>query len=454
MQAVLDGRDSLVVLPTGGGKSLCYQAPAVLRGGTTVVVSPLIALMKDQVDGLRACGVPAVQLDSSPHVAERNACEKDLRQGNVRLLFVSPERLVQTELYRILQRRSSVHTFAIDEAHCISHWGHDFRPEYRQLGRLHEFFPQAARPRLHRHGHRAGPPRHHRRSSPCAIRVVLVGNFDRPNLTYRVLPRHDLMQAGRARCSTAMRARPASSTVCAARTSTSWPALCKQGHPAPALSRRHERRRTPGRPGGVRRRTLRHHRRHRRVRHGHRSLQHAFRPAHGDAEVDRALPAGDRAGRARWAGGGVRAALLRRAISLTCKSMLRQVGGRSRNATRTSWRRHYKHLEDMDRYCRGAVCRHQALVQYFGQEYERNLVRGLRPVPGRHRGGARRHRGGPEDPVLRGPRQGELRHQPRRRRAARRKHREHPQTAATTSSPPTACSRDMARPTCATGSIS
>src|SRR3954447_22195015 len=90
MRAVLEGRDSLVVLPTGGGKSLCFQAPAVYRGGTTVVVSPLIALMKDQVDALQACGVPAIQLDSSQTAAERSAYESDVRQGAVRLLFMSP----------------------------------------------------------------------------------------------------------------------------------------------------------------------------------------------------------------------------------------------------------------------------------------------------------------------------------------------------------------------------
>src|SRR5262249_30774792 len=140
MRAVLGGRDSVVVMPTGGGKSLCYQAPAVVRGDTTVVISPLIALMKDQVDNLQACGVPAIQIDSSQSPEEHYHYEQDVRQGAVRLLFVSPERLVNTDFYQLL-RRIGVRTFAIDEAHCISHWGHDFPPENRQLNRAQELFP-------------------------------------------------------------------------------------------------------------------------------------------------------------------------------------------------------------------------------------------------------------------------------------------------------------------------
>jgi ATP-dependent DNA helicase RecQ len=192
MGAVLAGRDSLVVLPTGGGKSLCYQAPAVLQGGTTVVVSPLISLMKDQVDGLRANGVNAVQLDSSLSGSERAAHEASLRRGEVRLLFVSPERLVQTDLYRLLQD-IGVRTFAVDEAHCISHWGHDFRPEFRQLVHLREVFPDASV-----HAYTATATEQVRRDicAQLAMRspLVLVGNFDRSNLTYRVLTRHETLK--------------------------------------------------------------------------------------------------------------------------------------------------------------------------------------------------------------------------------------------------------------------
>ncbi|HYM62028.1 MAG TPA: RecQ family ATP-dependent DNA helicase, partial [Thermoanaerobaculia bacterium] len=189
MTAALSRRDSLVVLPTGGGKSLCYQAPAMLEEKITVVVSPLISLMKDQVDGLIECGVPAVQMNSSQDGLEHRAIEHDIRSGRVKLLFVSPERLAMASFREVL-RRAGVGAFAIDEAHCISHWGHDFRPEYRQLRAIKQIFPEA---RVHAYTATAAEAvrRDIVQQLALADPLVLVGSFDRPNLTYRVLPRRD-----------------------------------------------------------------------------------------------------------------------------------------------------------------------------------------------------------------------------------------------------------------------
>jgi ATP-dependent DNA helicase RecQ len=189
MAASLEGRDSLVVMPTGGGKSLCYQAPALLKDHVTVVVSPLISLMKDQVDGLRECGVGAAQMNSSQAPDELRAVERALFRGDLRMLFVSPERLAIPSFRELLQR-AGVKTFAIDEAHCISHWGHDFRPEYRQLSTVRQEFAGAAF-----HAYTATATEQVRRdiAQQLALRdpVILVGDFDRPNLTYRILPRRE-----------------------------------------------------------------------------------------------------------------------------------------------------------------------------------------------------------------------------------------------------------------------
>jgi len=193
MEAVLAGRDSLVVLPTGGGKSLCFQAPALVRPGLAVVVSPLISLMKDQVDTLVGNGVPAALYNSSLSGDEKAAIVAGLRRGRYCLLYVSPERLVGEGGDGFLSLLTSspgcqVSFVAVDEAHCISQWGHDFRPEYRQLGRLRELLPGVS---VHAYTATATSRVRQDIAAQLALEdpIEFVGSFDRPNLLYRVLPR-------------------------------------------------------------------------------------------------------------------------------------------------------------------------------------------------------------------------------------------------------------------------
>ncbi|MGE5854294.1 MAG: DEAD/DEAH box helicase, partial [Deltaproteobacteria bacterium] len=143
IHAGLQRRDSLVVMPTGGGKSLCYQVPAALTGSTDIVVSPLIALMKDQVDGLRQCGYSAAALYSGMSPEEIRHTEAQMIAGAYRLVFVAPERLLTPRFLQIVEL-ARIRAFAVDEAHCISQWGHDFRPEYRQLAGLKNRFPNTS----------------------------------------------------------------------------------------------------------------------------------------------------------------------------------------------------------------------------------------------------------------------------------------------------------------------
>jgi ATP-dependent DNA helicase RecQ len=187
--AILEGRDSIVVLPTGGGKSLCYQAPAAHLQRLAIVVSPLIALMKDQVDGLREAGVPAAYLNSSQTPGERAEVLRGLGAGRYHLLYVAPERLVMDGFAERLARANPAF-LAVDEAHCISQWGHDFRPEYRQLRVLRERFPGLA---VHAYTATATPPVRADIIAELKLQdpVVLVGSFDRANLVYRVRPRTD-----------------------------------------------------------------------------------------------------------------------------------------------------------------------------------------------------------------------------------------------------------------------
>ena len=191
MAAILDGRDSVVVLPTGGGKSLCFQAPALVRGGLGLVISPLISLMKDQVDTLVQNGVDAACYNSSLASDRKASVTAGLREGRFSLLYVSPERLAGDGSEGFLQKVGKVSYIAIDEAHCISQWGHDFRPEYRQIGALRSRYPGVS---LHAFTATATARVRRDIASQLELRdaVELVGSFDRPNLLYRVLPRATL----------------------------------------------------------------------------------------------------------------------------------------------------------------------------------------------------------------------------------------------------------------------
>ncbi|MCE9635422.1 MAG: DNA helicase RecQ [Planctomycetes bacterium] len=192
IDAAIAGRDALVVLPTGGGKSLCYQLPPLVTGRLTVVVSPLIALMQDQVDGLRLAGVPAGAMHSNSTARDRAEVQRLAASRGLRLLFVAPERLFADGFIDWVTELNPG-AFAIDEAHCISQWGHDFRPEYRRLAELRDRFPGVPF-----HAYTATATPRVRDDIVAQLRLndptVLVGTFDRPNLTYRVLPRHDVAE--------------------------------------------------------------------------------------------------------------------------------------------------------------------------------------------------------------------------------------------------------------------
>jgi ATP-dependent DNA helicase RecQ len=193
MDAIVSRRDSLVVMPTGAGKSLCFQAPALLGSGLAIVVSPLISLMKDQVDTLVGNGVAAACYNSAMAADHKVSVAAGLREGRYRLLYVSPERLAGegSDGFLAMLGRCQIPFMAVDEAHCISQWGHDFRPEYRQLGRLRNLFADVSL-----HAYTATATGRVRRDivGQLGLRnpLELVGSFDRPNLVYRVLARADL----------------------------------------------------------------------------------------------------------------------------------------------------------------------------------------------------------------------------------------------------------------------
>src|SRR5262245_40976549 len=368
MRAVLEGRDLLLVLPTGGGKSLCYQAPAIVRGGTTVVISPLISLMKDQVDGLRACGIPALQLNSSLSTDEQRAGERAVLEGKIRLLFASPERLA-TSAFRSLLKQINVRRFAIDEAHCISHWGHDFRPEYRQLGNLKKLFPQTSI-----HAFTATATQLVRGDIVSQLGLdaaeVLVGNFDRPNLFYNVVPRYneyeqafEVLQRhqGEAGIIYCLRRRDVDEMTDALKRASVNALPYHAGMEAPERKRVHDLFSdekcdvvvaTVAYGMGIDRSNIRY-------------VLHTGMPKsieHYQQET----------GRAGRDGLEAECVLLYSAGDATLwKKIMQKSVGESETPVDPEYLENvYRHLADMENYCRPVTCRHRSLVEYFGQPYD------------------------------------------------------------------------------------
>jgi ATP-dependent DNA helicase RecQ len=369
IDAALSGRDSVVVMPTGGGKSLCYQVPPLVGDSTDVVVSPLVALMKDQVDSLEAIGYPAAAIYAGLSDAERSDIRRRLVAGEIRLLFTAPERLVNSGLPDLLER-VGVRRFAIDEAHCISHWGHDFRPEYRQLAALRERFPRAsfhaftatATPRVRR-----DIVEQLHLKDPCE----LVGTFDRPNLVYRVLQRTD--RSAQTLSVLGRHAGEASIVYCISRRETEQ--LAARLAAAGILARPYH----AGLPAEERHRT-----------------QEAFAAESLDVVVatvafgmgiDRsdvrlvlhtALPKSLEAyqqetGRAGRDGLAAECVLLYSSADVfSWESLIRKSATESELAAEEAERLvsgQIGHLHAMRRYAQGARCRHAALSEYFGQDY-------------------------------------------------------------------------------------
>jgi ATP-dependent DNA helicase RecQ len=186
---VIDGGDALVLMPTGGGKSLCYQIPALVRPGVGVVISPLIALMQDQVDALRTVGVRAGFLNSTQDSYARREVEEAFLEGELDVLYLAPERLRVEATMRLLDR-GKISLFAIDEAHCVAQWGHDFRPDYLELSALHERWPDVPRIALTATATAATRQEIATRLNLTEARHF-VSSFDRPNIQYRIVPKNE-----------------------------------------------------------------------------------------------------------------------------------------------------------------------------------------------------------------------------------------------------------------------
>jgi len=187
IDCVISGKDAFVLMPTGGGKSLCFQLPALMMPGVTLVISPLIALMKDQVDALKANGIPAEFINSTLTRPEIDQIQAEARRGNIKILYAAPERLILPE-FQLFLKTITVSLIAIDESHCISEWGHDFRPDYRNLIMLRNIFPEVPAMAL-----TATATKKVREDIICQLSLakakIFISSFNRPNLAYAVLPK-------------------------------------------------------------------------------------------------------------------------------------------------------------------------------------------------------------------------------------------------------------------------